>query len=407
MLINQERTIWKLDLSRLESLVSKLNRKATKLGLEPLVLTVGAESQIECFVRDEHGRKSDPFWAETIDITLNGEYPALGGWQFVAATDHTSDGNILRKNRWVSEEIEIPVRYRHSAELCEHCNSRRRRKATYLVTSESGEWKQVGSTCLKSFLGGREVDNLLSYITATEELFASFDEAGEEGPQRLSSGPAMVKVEEFLAMTCAALRVYGWTARSGEGYATADRVWTRLFASKKRRDADLFVTDEDTAQAELVREWIAELANRDDLSDFEWNMALVGSREAVTSKHIGILAYSTVALQRVGQERKEAEKVAEGPQSEHVGGVGDKVKKVELEIVSTGTGHEGYYGINFPNVLSDEDGNLFQWWTGRDLEREFEKGTKLFVTSFTIKGHSEFKGRKFTDVKGLRFRTPE
>ena len=42
---------------------------------------------------------------------------------------------------------------------CEHCGLRRRRKATFVVVHvDSGELRQVGSGCLRDFLGGHDPD---------------------------------------------------------------------------------------------------------------------------------------------------------------------------------------------------------------------------------------------------------
>lgn len=90
--------------------------------------------------------------------TLGGDAPSYGGWKFVARLDTVPDQNgdplwIVRSAPGV-EDSGID---RASLVLgfCAHCQTTRanRRKLMIVENSETGEQKQVGSTCIKDFLG--------------------------------------------------------------------------------------------------------------------------------------------------------------------------------------------------------------------------------------------------------------
>lgn len=57
--------------------------------------------------------------------------------------------------------------------MCEHCGSNRRRKDTYIVRNTvTGEFKQVGRSCLKDFTGGLDASAVAQYISFFDELIS-------------------------------------------------------------------------------------------------------------------------------------------------------------------------------------------------------------------------------------------
>jgi hypothetical protein len=99
---------------------------------------------------------------ESREETVNGivyEYPVLviegeavkyNGYKFLAVAE-VIEGQILTRSIAGSTEIkpsDVKVGY------CEHCQTNRARKSVLFVQhEESGAIKQVGSTCIKDFLG--------------------------------------------------------------------------------------------------------------------------------------------------------------------------------------------------------------------------------------------------------------
>lgn len=71
-------------------------------------------------------------------------------WEILAHLQQEVAGNVITKI--CAEEVNPEW---HKLEcVCEHCNTRRNRKSTYLVrNTKSGEVRQVGKTCLKEYTG--------------------------------------------------------------------------------------------------------------------------------------------------------------------------------------------------------------------------------------------------------------
>ena len=102
-------------------------------------------------------------------------------WEFVATLQHLPTGeNIIRS---ISKDSDIPPQYRSNDSICEHCKVNRYRKDTYLVYHiHKNTYMQVGSSCIKDFLGGNSPDNILLvtrylfWIYAGSNLFwSSYD----------------------------------------------------------------------------------------------------------------------------------------------------------------------------------------------------------------------------------------
>ena len=92
------------------------------------------------------------------ETTVTGEAPCYGGWRFLAALDATpaADGAvnwIVRCAPGVDDDALNRGQLRQGA--CDHCETvRPGRRHLYAVQhTDTGELRQVGSTCIKDFLG--------------------------------------------------------------------------------------------------------------------------------------------------------------------------------------------------------------------------------------------------------------
>ena len=66
-----------------------------------------------------------------------------------------------------------------AAAICEHCGLRRRRTRTYVVVhTDSGEVRQVGSGCLRDFLGGPDPERACRRAELLAAARAELDRAG-------------------------------------------------------------------------------------------------------------------------------------------------------------------------------------------------------------------------------------
>lgn len=403
--INETYTIWSHRLQDLQAAISTANNKVESIGNGGYSISVGEERMHEYTVEFESGQRKQRI-GKVVDVTISGSYPHIAGWNLVAANNHFEgeERNIINMFPWSQDDarVNIPHRYRTTdADLCEECGVSRHRISTYIIMSDDGEYRQVGSTCLKSYTGNATVARMLSVISSIEYVFVMFKEASDLNSYGMNA-PLMFRTEKVLAATNAVVNCSGWLSRkmAEDTFrpATADKVIDYLsFPPKDRiyKDiAHLDISDADYKVAADVTLWLEKMSERDDLNDYEFNLVAAGLREAVEPKYIGILASAVPAYIR----SLEAERERQSRTNEHFGIVGKRYGStkscvgpaVNLEIVYSSGPYDSGFGPSWMNLLRDSDGRSFVWWTGRDLEYQYSRGTVLTV-SFTVKAHEVYK----------------
>ena len=116
-----------------------------------------------------HCSKTFPIKVTCKKVYVDGIY-VIKGWQFVGTIEFTELGNIIRLAD-SSFEGKIPVKYLHTPKICEHCGKIRNRKDTYLIYNvDSGEFKQVGSTCLLDYTKGLDADECASIMACLTKV---------------------------------------------------------------------------------------------------------------------------------------------------------------------------------------------------------------------------------------------
>jgi hypothetical protein len=127
-----------------------------------------------------------------------------------ATIQHTPEGNILRTVPGF--ETLLPARFRSCDTACEHCNTDRIRKDTYVLQAEAGEWKQVGRNCLADFLrtgdasGWCEMAEILASLAGEME---GFEDGGEFACGEHTGYP----MAALLAQVACIVRQDGWCSR--------------------------------------------------------------------------------------------------------------------------------------------------------------------------------------------------
>ena len=146
--------------------------------------------------------------ARFITVEVSGT-AKVNDWEFVAELEHTENGNIIRG----TGIYEIPERYYTGKPVCEHCKSNRFRKNTYIVrNSTTGEFKQVGKSCLMDFTNGLSAEAVASYIAFFEEVI--------RGEQVLPGGSfeRYVEITEFLQYVTETVNKFGYVKKADADY---------------------------------------------------------------------------------------------------------------------------------------------------------------------------------------------
>src|SRR5258708_22793012 len=153
--------IWYLDEADVAPAIaklSKINERARSHGLagrytcrlgdvtrQPVYLDGGydAEAPLDPYARPDH-------YKVTQELIVEGVAPKIAGWSFLATPSW--DGGVLVTRTVPGFDGRIDPGSVQD-QWCDHCRTRRERYDTYLVQGQDGERKQVGSTCIKDFLG--------------------------------------------------------------------------------------------------------------------------------------------------------------------------------------------------------------------------------------------------------------
>jgi len=224
---------------------------------------------------------------------------------------------------------------------CDHCRTvRPARRHLYAVRHrDSGETKQVGSTCVKDFTGWDRQPVFL----AEDEVLAELEREVGGGEDAFTSG-------YVVAVAIAAVEAAGWVSRSlaaGTGRrATAELVVEFLVGRGASGEAARVLLEPHLpaalSQAPTVMAAVVE-GLADDSDGYAANLVAVLSAEAVTVREVGLLASAPAAYQRMLSQRDEVAEPDPAPAPVWLGTVG---AKVEVEgVVRTAFTVDGYgYG---------------------------------------------------------------
>ncbi len=317
-------------------------------------------------------------------------------WEFIAVIDHAKSGNIIRQFK---TDVEVPTKYYTTAPICEHCNTTRRRKDTYLIHNTStGEWKQVGRTCLCEFTHGMDAEEVTRYISLFDEIIK-----GEAIGSGCSHEPYF-PVLDVLKFAFETVKHFGYQRSTDwENYPTRIRCmdYYRVYSgttsyigtkaiSKIKEEMDLVSFDPEEF-VDIAHEAVSWVLEQEDNNSYLHNLRVICNSEYCSAKNIGILVSLAPTYFRHLEEvaKQQAEKKNDSS-STFVGQVGEKVNFTCGDITCVYTS-DSLYGINFMYKMHDESGNVFMWSTSTSVDTD-----RKYSVVGTIKKHEEFRGVKQT-----------
>lgn len=254
-LIYEPLVSWR-DKNSLEEVVAKMNRRARRLKLPELALTeVGVEYHRKTTERPtgHPEEKSLPAggWSHPhkyFRFRIEGRLPKVEGYQLVAVLDHETLPPIVNKTPFaIGNEIEINPKFRKRSPVCEHCDTARRRKETFLLLEEvTGKIIQVGRNCLADFIRDTSVSTL---TFASEVLRALAPEEDVWEPSEGRSPLPMFPIGSFLRDAAMMITLFGFRS-AGAAYdyqttSTADDLRQFYFTKdpERRREMRKLIND--------------------------------------------------------------------------------------------------------------------------------------------------------------------
>ena len=367
-------------LGALERYIERLDRRAGRLRTNPIRLADTGE-------RDAHGRF----------VVLNGEPPRLAGWTVVAIVSHREQPSTLRPVAAAGTGLDPAV---FATGDCEHCGLRRQRAETFVVSHHAtGEIRQVGSGCLRDFVGGHDPERAcqraellaLAHGSLADADHASQALATTRAPGRASHTPPVAvhrhagdnddvsPIDEFAAHAAHTIRAHGWVSRdrarrTGAG-ASADRALASL-----QHDAGV-PTAADHALAEGALGWARALwATKPSPSTCEKD-AVAAVSDAVAGPRGRGLVCAVIAIYRRQRAR-----------SQHVAAVGAQISLTVLVERTSPQQSRRHPGLARHDLL-DAEANRYAWWQTQGAPL---KPGQVVTLRARVTRHATFHGQAVT-----------
>lgn len=387
---------------RLEKKLKTIQNKCLKYGNNFSFSIKGEE------FRKERIEDTDIFVIRKyIIIDVEGE-AKVDGWEFVGSIEHTGieDGNIIKSLK----DVEIPERFYSTECVCEHCNTNRVRRNTFLIrNTETGEFKQIGKACLRDYTNGLSAEMAAQFANAYEACQSANDDFGFR-PR------AYFPVKDILTYASEIIGKMGYAKSEQEENSTKNLVrihycfdhhsdaWALAdFEEKKVRDqrdslAFNFKSDEAIAEAESALEWILNADSSQFHSNFLHNLRAIAKNDYVSISNIGILVALIPTYQREIEKQKAIEERQKQESiSEFIGNVGDRIS-VNVVSADVVTYWETDFGTTYFNKLVDVDGNIYIWKSSKSSVCTDIIG----ICKMTVKAHQEYNGAKQTEVQRVQ-----
>ncbi len=384
-------SIHEANMEKLLKKITTIRNKCEKYGCKFHFEEVGEE------FKELENEAGETYTARFVIVEVEG-IAIINGWKFIATVEHTEHGNIIRKVC----DVKIPVKYYTSKPICEHCNSNRVRKDTYLVMNEeTGEFKQVGKSCLKDFTRGMDA----ALVTQFQEMFKEL-EMHETHPV-YESCKRYYKTETFLHYVAETIKHFGYVKADSQDRSTKERASDYFLFKEYNKHFGLGIdeelenelathsfnpfSDENKKLVETAMNWIYNKSDTED--DYIHNLKVACSLEYIDFRKFGILASLFQAYNK--DIHRQAKLETEKDVSNYVGTIGDKIN-ILISAIECVTSWETTYGtIRIYKILGN-DGNVFTCKTSNCITNG--------ITSIrgTIKNHNEYRGVKQTALTRCR-----
>jgi hypothetical protein len=365
---------------KFEAAIAKFSKRAQKLCGESITPVPFSYEMVDAGNGEQ---------IKVIEVLLDCIIPKINGWEFLARIDHANKelGNIIRTMPGKS----VDSHFQTVGPVCQHCNVNRFRRDTFVVQHEdTKEIKQVGSTCLKDFLGHdspekiAKLAELLGYAVESSRGFTNF--TGEDR--------RYINLEVYLAYVAQSIRERGYfysrtAARERGGEATADLAAS--FMNFEYKSHTKTPTEDDFALAASAIEWAQNVGDGEyngvPMNDYMHNIKVIAASGCCEYRSLGFAASIVNGYLR---ERRANEGRTERPVSNHIGSIDERL--VVVCTLHTVREIETQYGVSVLHQFVTDAGDVIKIFTNKKLG---EAGAKVKLRG-TVKKHDEYRGVKQT-----------
>lgn len=324
-------------------------------------------------------------------------------WIVIAVLDHHEVGNVIHlvEGEWKpSAELALPSRFRTAKSFCEHCNTMRSRNKTVVIyNTQTKQFKQVGTTCLREYTGGIDAEA----IAAFEEAIKSPEEfLGVSGGSKF-----FIETKDYLSAVVATMSLYGFASKKKAAEineearynnnvkgveATCTRAVHLMTNNEKPNEMsnkwhNIYKSKDTEAFVEDALEWIK---SYNEPNDFMENLRVICSGSHIKVSDVGFAACLMDLYKRhLEYEKTRKQKEQENEMYRYYGEVGEKITlNGRLACV---TSYSTQFGVMFIYKMIYNSA-IFVWKTSKYLGID-DSGAEVNLVG-TIKEHSEFRGVK-------------
>lgn len=370
--------------------LDKLNRKADKLGTADILFYEIDES----FETLKNGNLQ-----RFVHIVVEGVAPVLMGWEFLAKVEHDRSGIPVFK---VSPNKAVPDEHREHGTFCTHCQTNRYRKHTYLVRNTvTGRVANVGSTCLKDFMGFNTTPNAIASFMEDINALASYESRDFLG-YRVEWEHDLAS---FLTNVATVVRNKGWVSKgmasnnhrmvSSGHYVAFLCGYSTIGQWDEEQEIQALINDgndDDAAQGKAALEWALTMESSPE--EYLRNLHAIAKRGYVSQRTYGLATSMVAAHTRFKSLLVAKKNSPDFMKSEYVGDEGKRMNKVELTVHSIyeveGTDWQGDPCFKDKVTFLDTKGNVLVWFCSG--VNKFEKGLK-YLANATVTKHGIHQGK--------------
>lgn len=380
----------------LEIKLATIRRKCAKYGCEFSYSRIG-ETFKKVDIQDETGQRTE-VTIKAIEVEVSGTAIAESGWKLAGKIEHLETGNLIHS----FSDVAIPDRYRSASPRCEHCNSDRHRKETYvLYHAENNSWKQVGSSCLKDFTGYVSAE----MAAAIASVYTLFERVAEDRIY-IASSPKYFDIESVMCYAIECVKHWGYH-KAEEGHAATRNQVIDLMHKHMKFPASIGAVTFDpmsTTNLQTFKDIRSRLLALDANDDYTNNLQVFLKAEDIPENGLGILVSAVPYYNNLIAREAEQRKLEEASNSKFIGNIGQRLT-VDIATVRLLNIYDGYYGSTWRYQIIDAQGNVFMWDASNSIWDTFRvkdslngdvvEGLPLQLVG-TVKKHDEFRGIKQT-----------
>jgi len=345
---------------------------------------------------------------EYVPVTLNTPIISVGPWMFAATRRYDPVAQVYVTFTHTSLTGYTPP----EDGICQHCGVRRARTVVHIVrNTDTGEYRQVGSSCLEMFLG---VQPMTWPLLFAHKIGEDIDDA-ELRFGGAGVGTDIAEVREVIALAWVLSdRGTDYVTREVADFrrrvATADVVKTALFRAHTVRDGSERRGLREAMQAagrlagapdNVVDEILASISTLPEGTYYD-NVSQLTGRDYVGAGSVGLVASLVTVYARA--LRRRAAEAADPAVAGYLGEPKELLTGIEATVLGVRPIDSDFgSGTSWLIKFRADSGHTLTWFASR--RQEVATGDRVHITRARVKSHNRYDGIDETAIKLVKLTT--